>query len=161
MSVLRTLLLALSICALLGDCCRAGHGRQTLVVEADYGYAAVCKWVEEHADAIQKSTGARIVDTRGPIVTLQIETKYGTETFRIRRSGQRGDYRAKFIDRSTGSLTDYTYDIQVTTLEGGRSQLEVTMSAYSEEVNGVAVNVELRKSLRRMRTFLEQHLTKE
>ena len=92
---------------------------------------------------------------------MRIETKYGTQTFRIRRSGQRGDYQATFVDRSAGTLTNYTYRIQVTSLEGRRSQVEITMTAFSEDANGVAVNIELRRSLRMMRTFLEQSLTKE
>jgi len=49
----------------------------------------------------------------------------------------------------------------VTSLEGRRSQVEITMTAFSEDVNGVSVNIELRKSLRLMRTFLEQSLTKQ
>ena len=159
--VLRTLVLALAIGALLDSSCRAGFGRQTLVVEADYDSASVCRWIERNVDAIQKSSGAKILETHARVVTLQFETKYGTQTFRIRRSGERGDYRASFVDRSAGTLTNYTYHIQVTGLEGRRSQVEITMTAFSEDANGVAVNIELRKSLRLMRTFLEQSLTKE
>ena len=77
---------------------------------------------------------------------MRIETKYGTQTFRIRRSGQHGDYRASFLDRSSGTLTNYSYRIQVTSLEGRRLQVEITMTAFSEDVNGVSVNIELRKS---------------
>jgi hypothetical protein len=77
---------------------------------------------------------------------VRIETKYGTQTFRIRRSGQHGDYRASFLDRSSGTLTNYSYRIQVTSLEGRRLQVEITMTAFSEDVNGVSVNIELRKS---------------
>ena len=66
-----------------------------------------------------------------------------------------------FVDRSTGTLTNYAYRMKVTSLDGGRSQIEVTMTATSETVNGVAVNIELRKSLRLMRSFLEQYLTRE
>jgi hypothetical protein len=156
-----TLFLGLAIGGLLAPPCRAGYGRQALVVEADYGYDAVCRWIEQNVDALQKSSGAKILATHGALVTVQIESKYGTQTFRIRRSGTRGDYRASFVDRSAGTLTDYTYRIQVTALEGGRSQIEVTMTAFSEANNGVSVNIELRKALRLMRTFLEQSLTKE
>ncbi len=158
---LRSVFLALVIGALLTATCRAGYGRQTLVVEADYGEGAVCRWIEHNADAIQKSTGAKILDTHGDLVTLQIDTKYGTQTFRIRRTGRRGDYVGTFVDRSTGTLTNYAYRMKVTSLDGGRSQIEVTMTATSETVNGVAVNIELRKSLRLMRSFLEQYLTRE
>jgi hypothetical protein len=159
--VLRTLFLALAISALLASSCRAGYGRQVLIVEADYDYASVCRWIERNVDAIQKSSGAKILETHASVVTVQIETKYGTQTFRIRRSGQRGDYQASFLDRSSGTLTNYSYRIQVTSLEGRRSQVEITMTAFSEDANGVSVNIELRKSLRMMRTFLEQSLTKE
>lgn len=159
--VLRTLFLALAISALLAPSCRAGYGRQTLIVEADYDSASVCRWIERNVDAIQKSSGAKILETHARVVTLQFETKYGTQTFRIRRSGERGDYRASFVDRSSGTLTNYSYRIQVTSLEGRRSQVEITMTAFSEDANGVSVNIELRKSLRMMRTFLEQSLTKE
>ena len=158
---LRTLFLALAISALLDSSCRAGYGHQTLVVEADYDAESVCRWIERNVDAIQENSGAKILATHGSVVTVQIETKYGTQTFRIRRSGQRGDYRASFVDRSTGTLTNYAYRIQVTSLEGRRSQIEITMTAFSEDANGVAVNIALRKSLRLMRTFLEQSLTKE
>ena len=158
---LRSVFLALVFGALLTATCRAGYGRQTLVVEADYGEGAVCHWIEHNADAIQKSTGAKILDTHGDLVTLQIDTKYGTQTFRIRRTGRRGDYVGTFVDRSTGTLTNYAYRMKVTSLDGGRSQIEVTMTATSETVNGVAVNIELRKSLRLMRSFLEQYLTRE
>ncbi len=130
-------------------------------MEADYSYPAVCRWIEQNVDTIQKSSGAKILATHGEVVTVQFETKYGTQTFRIRRTGRRGDYRAAFVDRSAGTLTDYTYHIRVTGLEGGRAQVEITMTAFSEEANGVSVNIELRKSLRTLRTFLEQSLTKE
>ena len=90
-----------------------------------------------------RSSGAKILETHARVVTLQFETKYGTQTFRIRRSGERGDYRASFVDRSAGTLTNYTYHIQVTGLEGRRSQVEITMTAFSEDANGVAVNIEL------------------
>jgi len=159
--LLRTLFLALAISGLLDSSCRAGYGHQTLVVEADYDAASVCRWIERNVDAIQKSSGAKILETHASIITLQFETKYGTQTFRIRRSGERGDYRASFVDRSSGTLTNYSYRIQVTSLEGRRSQIEITMTAFSEDANGVSVNIELRRSLRMMRTFLEQSLTKE
>ncbi len=158
---IRAILLALAIGGMLAAPCRAGFGRQTLTVEADYNYPAVCRWIEENVDAIQKNAGAKILATHGDVVTLQFDTKYGMQTFRIRRSDRRGDYRATFVDRAAGSLTDYTYHIQVTGLEGGRSQVEITMTAFSEEANGVSMNIELRKSLRLLRTFLEQRLTKE
>ena len=157
----RTLFLALAIGGPLAGSCCAGYGRQTLVVEADYSYEAVCRWIEKNVDAIQKSSGAKILETRGDLVTLQLETKYGTQTFRIRRSGTRGYYRASFVDRSAGTLTNYAYRIQVTSLDGGRAQIEITMTAFSESNNGVSVNIELRKALRLMRTFLEEKLTKE
>ncbi len=158
---LRSLFLALAIGGSLAGSCCAGYGRQTLVVEADYSYEPVCRWIEKNVDAIQKSSGAKILETRGDLVTVQLKTKYGAQTFRIRRSGTRGDYRASFIDRSAGTLTNYSYRIQVTSLEGGRSQLEITMTAFSEDNNGVSVNIELRKALRLMRDFLEPRLTKE
>ena len=76
---LRSVFLALVIGALLTATCRAGYGRQTLVVEADYGEGGRLRWIEHNADAIQKSTGAKILDTHGDLVTLQIDTKYGTQ----------------------------------------------------------------------------------
>jgi hypothetical protein len=79
--VLRTLFLALAISALLASFCRAGYGRQTLIVEADYEYASVCRWIERNVDAIQKSSGAQILESHASVVTVQIETKYGTQTF--------------------------------------------------------------------------------
>jgi hypothetical protein len=158
---LRALFLALAIGGPLAGSCCAGYGRQTLVVEADYSYVPVCRWIEKNVDAIQKSSGAKILETRGDLVTLRLETKYGTQTFRIRRSGTRGDYRASFVDRSAGTLTNYSYRIQVTSLEGGRSQIEITMTAFSEDNNGVSVNIELRKALRLMRDYLEPRLTKQ
>jgi len=158
---LRSVFLALVVGALLTATCRAGYGRQTMVVEADYDETAVCHWIEHNADAIQKSTGAKILDTHGDVVTLEIDTKYGTQTFRIRRTGRRGDYVGTFVDRSTGTLTDYGYRMKVTSVDGGRSQIEITMTATSENNNGVAVNIELRKSLRLMRSFLEHYLTRE
>jgi hypothetical protein len=159
--VVRATLVALAVGGTLAAPCRAGFGRQTLTVEADYSYPAVCRWIEQNVDAIQRSSGAKILATHGDVVTLRFDTKYGMQTFRIRRSDRRGDYRAIFVDRSTGTLTDYTYHIQVTALEGGRAQVDITMTAFSEEANGVSVNIELRKSLRTIRTFLEQSLTKE
>ncbi len=159
--VLRTLIVALAIGGPLAGPCRAGFGRQSLIVEADYSYESVCRWIEQNVDAIQTSSGAKILETHGDLVTVQLETKYGTQTFRIRRSGKRGDYRAAFVDRSVGTLTNYSYRIQVTRLEGRRSQVEITMTAFSESNNGVSVNIELRKALRLMRAFLEPKLTKE
>jgi hypothetical protein len=158
---LRSVSLALVVVGFLATACRAGYGRQTMVVEADYDEAAVCHWIEHNADAIQKSTGAKILDTHGDLVTLEIDTKYGTETFRIRRTVRHGDYVGTFVDRSTGTLSDYAFRMKVTSLEGGRSQIEITMTATSENNNGVAVNIELRKSLRLMRSFLEHYLTRE
>jgi hypothetical protein len=158
---LRTLLLTLAIGGPLAGSCCAGYGRQTLVVEADYSYEAVCRWIEKNVDAIQKSSGAKILETRGDLVTVQLESKYGIERFRIRRTGKRGDYQAKFVDRSEGTLTNYTYRIVVTSLEGGRSQIEITMTAFSEENNGVSINIELRRALRLMRDYLEPRLTKQ
>jgi hypothetical protein len=158
---LRSIFLALVIGACLASACRAGYGRQTLVVEADYDEAAVCHWIEHNADAIQKSTGAKILETHGDLVTMQFDTKYGTQTFRVHRTVRHGNYLGKFVDRSTGTLTDYSCEVKVTSLDRGRSQIEVTMTAMSETNNGVAVNIELRKSLRLMRSFLEQYLTRE
>jgi len=93
---LRAVLLALVIGGSLAGSCCAGFGRQTLVVEADYRYEAVCRWIEKNVDAIQKSSGAKILETRGDLVTLQLETKYGTQTFRIRRSGTRGEALTRY-----------------------------------------------------------------
>jgi hypothetical protein len=39
-SVLRTVFLALAFREMLSDSCRAGNGRQTLIVEADYSSAS-------------------------------------------------------------------------------------------------------------------------
>src|ERR1700722_16056088 len=101
------MLLALSIGGTLAAPCRAGFGRQTLTVEADYGYAAVCRWIEQNVDAIQQNPGAKILAAHGDVITVQCGTKYGMQTFRIRRTDRRGDYRAVFVDRSAGTLTDY------------------------------------------------------
>src|SRR5580704_7754407 len=110
----------------------ASSGRQSDTIEVDSEYQAACRWLERNADAVEQSTGARVVQTVGNLVTLQKETKHGVQVFRLKREGSSGIYSASFVDRSVGELTDYTYQIKLSPIANGRTQIEVTMTATAE-----------------------------
>jgi hypothetical protein len=139
----------------------AGSGRQSDTIEVDYGYRAVSRWLERNEQAVEESTGAQVIQTTGNLVTLQKQTKRGLQVFRLRREGNGGIYRGTFVDRSAGELTDYTYQIKLSPISNGRTQIDVTMTATTEQSYSVSVNVELRKSIRGLRTFLQEHLLKQ
>jgi hypothetical protein len=136
----------------------AGSGRQSDTIEVDYEYHVVSRWLERNEVAVEESTGARVIQTVGKLVTLQKETKHGLQVFRLRREGSGGDYRASFVDRSAGELAAYTYRIQLSPISNGRTQIDVTMTATAQQSNSVSVNIELRKSIRGLRDFLQAHL---
>ena len=140
---------------------RAGAGRQSDTIEVDYEYRAVCRWLERNEQALEESSGAQVIKTAGDLVTLQKDTKHGLQVFRLRREGGGGVYRASFVDRSAGELTDYTYEIKVSPISNGRTQIDVTMTARAEKAYSVSVNVELRRSIRGLRAFLQQHLRRQ
>jgi len=54
-----------------------------------------------------------------PQSRAQKETKHGVQVFRLRREGSGGVYRASFVDRSAGELTDYTYRIKLSPISNG------------------------------------------
>jgi hypothetical protein len=137
-----------------------GSGRQSDTIEVDYEYRVVRRWLERNEQAVEESTGARVIRTEGSLITLQQLTKHGVQTFRIKREIKEGRYRAVFVDRSAGELTDYTYEIKLTPISNGRTQIEITMTATTEKAYTVSVNVELRRSIRGLRDFLQEHLTK-
>jgi hypothetical protein len=137
-----------------------GSGRQSDTIEVDYEYRVVRRWLEGNEQALQESTGARVLRTDGNLVTLEKETKHGLQVFRLKRVVTGGIYRASFVDRSAGELTDYTYQIKLSPISNGRTQIEITMTATAEKAYTVTVNVELRRSLRGLRSFLQEHLTK-
>ena len=140
---------------------RAGVGRQSDTIEVDYEYRTVSRWLERNEEALEESTGARVIKTVGDLVTLQKDTKHGLQIFRIRREAGHGIYRASFVDRSAGELTDYTYQIKLSPISNGRTQIDVTMTATAEDAYSVSVNVELRRSIRGLRTFLQEHLRRQ
>jgi len=140
---------------------RAGSGRQSDTIEVDYEYRAICHWLERNEKAAEESTGAEVVKTVGDLVTLRKETKHGLQVFRLRREGNRGIYRASFVDRSDGELTDYTYEIRVSPLSNRRTQITVTMTATAEKAYSVSVNIELRRSIRGLRAFLQEQLRRQ
>ncbi|HUE16033.1 MAG TPA: hypothetical protein VMR25_17815 [Planctomycetaceae bacterium] len=141
----------------LGLC---GSGRQSDTIEVDYEYRVVRGWLERNEQALEESTGARVLRTDGNLVTLEKETKRGLQVFRLKREVTGGIYRASFVDRSAGELTDYTYQIKLSPISNGRTQIEITMTATAEKAYTVSVNVELRRSLRGLRSFLQEHLTR-
>jgi hypothetical protein len=135
-----------------------GSGRQSDTIEVDYEYHVVARWLERNEVALEESTGAQVIHTAGSIVTLQKETKRGLQVFRLKREVNGGTYRASFVDRSEGELTDYTYQIKLSPISNGRTQIDITMSATAEKAYSVSVNVELRRSIRGLRAFLQEHL---
>jgi hypothetical protein len=137
---------------------RAGSGRQSDSIEVDYEYRTVCRWLERNEEALEESSGARVIKTAGDLVTLEKDTKRGLQVFRLRREASRGVYRASFVDRSVGELTDYTYQIKLSPISNGRTQIDVTMTAKAENAYSVSINVELRRSIRGLRAFLQEHL---
>jgi hypothetical protein len=144
-------------CPTLGT---ASWGRQSDTIEVDYEYRAVSRWLEQNATPVMESTGAQVIKTVGDIVTLRKETKNGVQVFRLKCQAGAGFYRAAFVDRKTGELTDYTYEIKLAPLPNRRTQITITMTATAESAGSVAVNIELRKSLRGLRDFLQQYLVK-
>lgn len=139
---------------------QAGSGRQSDTIEVDSDYRTVCHVLERNEKAAEESTGAEVLKTAGDFVTLRKETKRGPQVFRLRREANRGIYRASFIDRSEGELTDYTYEIRVSPLPNHRSQITVTMTATAERAYSVTVNIELRRSIRGLRAFLQERFNK-
>lgn len=135
-----------------------GSGRQSDTIEVDYEYRVVARWLERNEVALVESTGAQVIQTAGSIVTLQKETKRGLQVFRVKRRVSDGIYLASFVDRSEGELTDYTYQIKLSSISNGRTQIDITMSATAEKAYSVSVNVELRRSIRGLRAFLQEHL---
>ncbi|HET6325439.1 MAG TPA: hypothetical protein VFG04_12240 [Planctomycetaceae bacterium] len=150
----------LMICLAVPETGRAGNGRQSDTIEVDYEIRVVSRWLERNADAVQESTGAQVIKTVDDVVTLRKETKHGLQVFRLRREGGGDLYRASFVDRSAGELTDYTYEIKLSPLANRRTQIAVTMTATTAKSYGVSVNIELRKSIRGLRSFLQEHLCK-
>lgn len=138
----------------------AGQGRQTLVVDTDYSYPAVCNWVEKHTNQIEESSGSKIIETLGPIATLQRESKLGLELFRVQRTGKRGDYQAKLVQSIKGSMDYFECHIQVEETSQRQSRVTVVMIAANSNANSVQINVELRKSLRGMQNYLTRKLKK-
>jgi hypothetical protein len=94
-------------------------------------------------------------------LTLRKETKHGLQVFRLRREINGGIYHASFVDRSDGELTDYTSEISVSPLSNHRTQITVTMTATAEKAYSVSVNIELRRSIRGLRAFLQEHLRRQ
>jgi hypothetical protein len=139
----------------------AGSGRQSDTIEVDYEVHVVGRWLEHNADAVEESTGAQVVKTVDDLVTLRKETKHGLQIFRLRREGGSGLYRARFVDRSAGELTDYAYEIKLSPLPNRRTEITVTMTATTEKAYSVSVNIELRKSIRGLRSFLQDHLRRD
>lgn len=151
--------LAVSLCSpTIGT---AGSGRQSDRIEVEYEYRSVCRWLERNEKAAEESTGAEVVKTVGDLVTLRKETKHGLQVFRLRREANRGIYRASFVDRSEGELTDYTYEIRVSPLSKHRTEITITMTATAEKAYSVSVNIELRRSIRGLRAFLQDHFSKQ
>jgi len=151
--------LAVSLaCPTLG---MAGSGRQSDTIEVEYEYRAVCQWLKRNEKAAEESTGAEVVKTVGDLLTLRKETKHGLQVFRLRREINGGIYHASFVDRSDGELTDYTSDISVSQLSNRRTQITVTMTATAEKAYSVSVNIELRRSIRGLRAFLQEHFRRQ
>jgi hypothetical protein len=138
--------------------CQAGDGRQTMAIEADFPYRSVYKWVKENADSIEESTGAEVVEKFGHAVNVLKSTKYGVQRFTLGRSASDNLFDARFVERQAGTITDYDCTLVLTALPGHRTKIEVTMTASDSAHGTLAINVELRKSLRGMRTFLEKYL---
>jgi hypothetical protein len=137
----------------------AGQGRQTLVVETSYDYGTVCRWLERNADRVRESSGAMTVGRDGTTSTVQSETKRGIEVFRIRQYGAKGRYRAVFVQSLKGSVTDFECHIDIRPLPENRtSEMTVVLIAAASNSNSVEINVELRKSLRLMRTYIQSRL---
>ena len=152
-------LLAAGLCLVASS--SAGQGRQRAEVDSEYRYETTCQWIEDNADLIQRRSGSDVVSSDGEFLILSRSTKdHGKLVFKVQRSGARGDYRGKMVENLRGGLTGFSYWIKVTPLPKNRSSVTVTLSASSEDVNGVSINVELRKSVRQLRAFLEENLTR-
>jgi hypothetical protein len=139
----------------------AGQGRQRAEVDSEYKYETTCQWIEDNADLIQRRSGSDIVSSDGEFLILSRKDKDREEILiKIQRSGSRGDYRGKMAQCLRGRLTGFSYWIKVIPLTKNQSRVTVTLSASSEDVNGVALNVDLRKSVRRLQTLLEESLSR-
>jgi hypothetical protein len=136
----------------------AGQGRQEIVIEVNHNRTAVCNWIELKHRLVEESTGAKVVAIDYSTVIFSKETKYGLEVFNLRRYGSLGDYRGRFTSSLRGNLRDFGYRIVVSPISDTKSEIRILMIATCEETSSVAVNIELRKSLRLMREFLTQHL---
>lgn len=140
----------------------AGEGRQTLTTEADFPYRTVRNWVEGHQDQIIEATGAEITDKPGDdLVSLLKVTKYGTQRFVVRQTGGKGVYRLDWVSRQEGGSTGYTCELSLKPLPGRRTEITVTMTGGDENASSIAVNIELRRSLRGIRDYLDKHLKRE
>ena len=137
-----------------------GIGRAISLRFARAGAKVIANYLRNEK-AAEESTGAEIVKTVGDLVTLRKETKHGLQVFRLRREGNGGIYRASFVDRSEGELTDYTCEIRLSPLSNRRTQITVTMTARAEKAYSVSVNIELRRSIRGLRAFLQEHLRRQ
>jgi hypothetical protein len=165
-SALRTLFSAIRrpaaaalLLAALAEVSQAGFGRQSMTVSADYEPGAVCRWLETHVDQIIQSTGADILQSRGDLIELRVRTKQGDQTMTLRRQIQPGVYSATFVN---GTLEDYIFRIRVAPAEEGNgSELTVETSATVSDVSGISINIELRRSLRMIRGYLETHLRRQ
>jgi hypothetical protein len=136
----------------------AGSGRQTMTVVADYDYRPVCRWLEQNAAYVEESADVQILSTAGDVVTLRKQTKRGVYVFTIQRSAQPGTYSGQFVQRISGTLTAYSYLVTLVRLPERKTELTITMEAAVSDANSVAINIELRRSLRLLRTALEQYL---
>ncbi len=140
----------------------AGSGRQSDTIEVDDEAHVVGRWLEPQRGRRRGEHGVPQKSSKPSMISSRCkETKHGLQIFRLRREGGSGLYRARFVDRSAGELTDYAYEIKLSPLPNRRTEITITMTASTENAYSVSVNIELRKSIRGLRSFLQDHLRRD
>jgi hypothetical protein len=135
----------------------AGSGHQETSFTLPVNERRVCQWIEEHADAITKATGAEIVRKKGDRAHLIVRDDDG-RTFDFVVSREKNAAGNQFDEELTkvvsGQLTAQATHVGVDAVPNG-CMVHVRMSAEVEGVSGPKLAVGLRRKVRAIRAMIE------
>jgi hypothetical protein len=141
---------------------RAGIARQTTTFLVDADEGTVCRWIDQHATALDQSSGTEVLAVRGRQSTLRTETKEGTFTVVVDHGHHhlsadgRGEFRTVLLKSDNPDLVSQETKIRVER-EGAGSRVTITVVADVTTHSAMAIALGIRPSIRGMRKLLENH----